>query len=182
MLNYACISPERQKKITRLTEMIEKADSLKRELIQNKIDSVVTYQSAANSFMIRLKNNYRPRKVDMVFGRKIDEFKELQMLFLREAEENKRTLSGEYSFIMRSIEEVKTAMNFLKTDIEDGKGEKERYNEFIKNEQDKLNTIQEFLQHFIMRKKKYLPRFRSTLKELNDFMDKWEKDNKPKKN
>jgi len=177
ILCYACNSTEQQKQINLLTTMIQKTDSLKQAAEQNKIDSVVEYQLAANSLMLRLKNNYKPTKVDMIFGHEVDEFKELQMLFVKEKEENKRTLSDEYLFILSSLSEEKKTLITLMEDIENGSGDKEKYTEYIQFEQDKLTMIQDLLDHFIMRKKKYLPRFRKTLKELNEFMDKWEEQN-----
>jgi hypothetical protein len=156
ILCYACNSTEQQKQINLLTTMIEKTDSLKQAAEQNKIDSVVEYQLAANSLMLRLKNNYKPTKVDMIFGHEVDEFKELQMLFVKEKEENKRTLSDEYLVILSSLSEEKKTLITLKEDIENGSGDKEKYTEYIQFEQDKLTMIQDLLAHFIMRKKKYL--------------------------
>jgi hypothetical protein len=69
-------------------------------LERNKLDSVVEFQLAANELMARIRKVYKPKKVDISFGRKVDEFKELQMMFIKEKEENKRTLSGEYGLIL----------------------------------------------------------------------------------
>ena len=103
LLLTACESTEKHKQLTRLTKMIAQTDSLKSVLLQNKIDSVVDYQVQANALMIRLKNNYRPTKIDLNFGRKVNEFKELQMLFILEKEENKRTLPGEFGVVFSSF-------------------------------------------------------------------------------
>lgn len=182
LLICSCESSEKIKQIEQLTKMIEQTDSLNRIFEKNKMDSVVEYQLAANTCMLRLKNNYKPDKVDMDFGHKVNEFKELQMLFIKEKEENKRTLSDQAMVISNSIREEKQALNNLKMDIEGGKGNQEKYNEFITFEQSKVNTIKVLLEQYLIRKNKYLPRFRKSVKELNDFMDKWEKENMPNKN
>lgn len=178
LLLTACESTEKHKQLSRLTKMIAQTDSLKSVLLQNKIDSVVDYQVQANALMMRLKNNYRPTKIDLNFGRKVNEFKELQMLFILEKEENKRTLPGEFGVVFSSLDEEKMTLNLLKVDVENGRGDKKKYNEFINFEQGKLNTIEGMLEHYLMRKKRYLPRFKECLQELNEFMDKWEKENK----
>jgi hypothetical protein len=178
LLLTACESTEKHKQLSRLTKMIAQTDSLKSVLLQNKIDSVVDYQVQANALMMRLKNNYRPTKIDLNFGRKVNEFKELQMLFILEKEENKRTLPGEFGVVFSSLDEEKMTLNLLKVDVENGRGDKKKYNEFINFEQGKLNTIEGMLEHYLMRKKRYLPRFKKCLQELNEFMDKWEKENK----
>lgn len=95
---------------------------------------------------------------------------------------NHRTLSDEAIVISNSIREEKQALYNLKMDIENGYGNKEKYDEFITFEQSKLTTIKVLLEQYLIRKNKDLPRFRKSLKELNDFMDKWEKENMPKKN
>lgn len=180
LLICSCEPAEKVKQIERLTKMIEQTDSLNRVFKKNKMDSVVEYQLAANTIMIRLKNNYKPTKVDMDFGIKVNEFKKLQRLFKKK--HNHRTLSDEANVISNSIREEKQALYNLKMDIESGYGNKEKYNEFITFEQSKLNTIKVLLDQYLIRKNKDLPRFRKSLKELNDFMDKWEKENMPKKN
>jgi hypothetical protein len=76
------------------------------------------------------------------------------------------------------LDEEKMTLNLLKVDVENGRGDKKKYNEFINFEQGKLNTIEGMLEHYLMRKKRYLPRFKECLQELNEFMDKWEKENK----
>jgi len=182
LLFFSCESAEKVKQMERLTKMIEQTDSLNRVFKKNKMDSIVEYQIAANSIMIRLKNNYKPTKVDMVFGEKVNEFKELQMLFVKEKEENKRTLTDQGMVISNSLREEKQALYNLKMDIEIGRGDKKKYDEFITFEQNKLNTIKVLLEQYLIRKNKYLPRFRKSLKELNDYMDKWEKENMQKKN
>lgn len=182
LLICSCESSEKIKQIEQLTKMIEQTDSLNRIFEKNKMDSVVEYQLAANTCILRLKNNYKPDKVDMDFGHKVNEFKELQMLFIKEKEENKRTLSDQAMVISNSIREEKQALYNLKMDIEGGKGNQEKYNEFITFEQSKVNTIKVLLEQYLIRKNKYLPRFRKSVKELNDFMDKWEKENMPNKN
>jgi len=182
LLFFSCESAEKVKQMERLTKMIEQTDSLNRVFKKNKMDSIVEYQIAANTIMIRLKNNYKPTKVDMVFGEKVNEFKELQMLFVKEKEENKRTLTDQGMVISNSLREEKQALYNLKMDIEIGRGDKKKYDEFITFEQNKLNTIKVLLEQYLIRKNKYLPRFRKSLKELNDYMDKWEKENMQKKN
>ena len=176
----SCQSSMKKKQIEQLTKMIEQTDSLNRVFTKNKMDSVVEYQLAANSCMIRLKNNYKPTKVDMEFGGKVNEFKKLQRLFKKK--HNHKTLSDEANVISNSIREEKQALYNLKMDIESGYGNKEKYDEFITFEQSKVTTIKVLLEQYLIRKKKDLPRFRKSLKELNDFMDKWEKENMPKKN
>ena len=182
LLFFSCESAEKVKQMERLTKMIEQTDSLNRVFKKNKMDSIVEYQIAANSIMIRLKNNYKPTKVDMVFGEKVNEFNELQMLFVKEKEENKRTLTDQGMVISNSLREEKQALYNLKMDIEIGRGDKKKYDEFITFEQNKLNTIKVLLEQYLIRKNKYLPRFRKSLKELNNYMDKWEKENMQKKN
>ncbi|MFM7683070.1 MAG: hypothetical protein ACKO7P_10030 [Bacteroidota bacterium] len=178
----SCESKEKIKQIEQMTKMIKETDSLNRIFEKNKLDSTAEYQLAANTCMLRLKSNYKPTKVDLVFGKKVDEFKELQMLFVKEKEENKRTLSGQSMVIANSIREEQQALYNLKMDIESGRGDKKMYDEFITFEQSKVNTIKVLLQQYLIGKNKYLPRFLKSVKELNDFMDKWEKENMPKKN
>lgn len=175
LLICSCESKDKIKQIEQLTIMIEKTDSLNRIFEKNKLDSVVEYQLAANTCLLRLKNNYKPTKVDMVFGEKVNEFKRLQRLFKKK--HNQKTLADEATAISNSIREEKQALYNLKMDIESGYGEKNKYSEFITFEQSKVNTIKVLLEQYLIKKNRDLPRFRKSVKELNDFMDKWEEEN-----
>lgn len=156
-LGFSCGSSPKKNQLNQVSNMIEKVDSLKIVLEQNKMDSIVEFQLAANSIMLRIRNDYNPKKVDLSFGRKVDEFKELQMLFVKEKEENKRTLPGEYGIIFSSLEEVNSTLLTLKSDIANKRGDDIKYDEYINFEQEKINTIKELLHHYILRKTKYLP-------------------------
>ena len=175
LLCFACGTLKKDKQLEGLSKMILQLDSMNLLLKQNRMDSIVECQLAANALMLRIKNNYKPTKVDVNFGKKVNEFKELQMLFVKEKEENKRTLAGEYGVIHSSIHEEKKVLNLLKTDIENGRGDSKKYNDFIVFEQGKFNTIKGLLDHYLLRKTKYLPRFQMSMNELNEFMDNWEK-------
>lgn len=175
LLFFSCESKVKIKQIEQLTKMIEETDSLNQLFEKNKLDSTVEYQLAANTCLLRLKNNYKPTKVDMAFGRKVDEFKKLQKLFKKKG--NHKTLANEAMIISNSIREEQQALYNLKMDIESGQGDKNKYDEFITFEQGKVNTIKVLLEQYLTKKNKYLPRFIKSVKELNDFMDKWEKEN-----
>ena len=182
LMLHSCVSSEKRKQIQKLTKMISQTDSLKLVLQQNKIDSIVEYQILANALMLRFKNNYNPKKVDLKLGEEVNEFKELQMLFVKEKEENKRTLPGEFGIIFSALLEENKSLKTLLNDIENDRGDTNKYDEFIQFELEKINTIRGLLDHYLLRKNKYLPRFRKSLKELNAFLDKWENQNKTKKN
>jgi hypothetical protein len=104
------------------------------------------------------------------------------MLFVKEKEENKRTLPGEFGIIFSALLEENKSLKTLLNDIENDRGDKNKYDEFIQFELEKINTIRGLLDHYLLRKNKYLPRFRKSLKELNAFLVKWENQNKTKKN
>lgn len=182
LMLHSCVSSEKRQQIQQLTKMISQTDSLKLVLQQNKIDSIVEYQILANALMLRFKNNYNPKKVDLKLGEEVNEFKELQMLFVKEKEENKRTLPGEFGIIFSALLEENKSLKTLLNDIENDRGDKNKYDEFIQFELKKINTIRGLLDHYLLRKNKYLPRFRKSLKELNAFLDKWEDQNNTKKN
>ena len=172
----SCFSGKHQQQQNAILDLIQDVDSLQEKLTKNKLDSVVEYRLASASLMIRIRSNYNPNKVDMVFGRKVDEFKELQMLFTKEKEENKKTLSGQYALISKSLKEERKTLLLLKSDVDNRKGNKKKYEEYINFEKRKVNTIEGMLENFLLRKKKYLPRFQKTMKEIDEFMDQWEKE------
>ncbi len=179
-ISSSCESSEQTKQIERVTKMIEQTDSLNQVFEKNKLDSAIEYQLAAHACLLRIKNNYTPAKVDMDFGIKVNEFKKLQRLFKKKG--NHKTLANEAMVISNSIREERQALYNLKMDIENGRGDSKKYNDFITFEQGKINTIKVLLEQYLARKNKFLPLFRKSINELNEFMDKWEKENMPKKN
>lgn len=174
LLFSACNSSKEQKQAESLIKMIAQTDSLNQVLLQHKMDSLVEYQIAANGLMIRVRTRYIPKKVDLDFGRKVEEFRFLQKLVTCKPKKNKRSLSGEYSTILSSLLEEKKTLDLLKKDIENGRGKKDEYNEFIQFENDKINSIKVLLDEYIRRKKHYLPKFKKSMRNLDAALSKWE--------
>ena len=148
LLIYSCQSSEKRQQTERLIKMI--------------------------ALMIRVRTRYIPKKVDLDFGRKVEEFRLLQKLVTCKPKKNKRSLSGEYSTILSSLLEEKKTLDLLKKDIENGRGKKDEYNEFIQFENDKINSIKVLLDEYIRRKKHYLPKFKKSMRNLDAALSKWE--------
>ncbi len=175
LMLVACESETLKKQEQEVSEMITDVNSLKSNLFVNKIDSVVELRLMASSLMIRIKSNYTFDKIDMKLGRKVDEFRELQMLFEKEKEEGKQTLPGQYSTINKMIQEEEKALKLLKSDIENKRGEQEKYNEYIQYEQRKVAMISEMFNHYLSRKTKSIPRFYKEYNDLDSIVSEWEK-------
>lgn len=181
ILIVSCKSKKIENQENEVFSMINKLDAIDSVFKKNKVDSIVELRLAGSSLLIRIKRNYNADKVDLKFGRLVDEFKELQMLFEFEKEEGKNTLPGEYAVINTLVQEERTSLNELYEDITNGKGDKQKYEDFIVFENRKLNLIDEMFDHYIKRKNKYIPRFYKCYNELDKEMTRWEKENLQKK-
>lgn len=183
-LIFSCSNKKQEDQLKAIDVMNSKLEKFESKLEANKIDTIAGLKVATTTLIIRIQNNYYSEKVDLAFGRKMDEFKELSEIIVPDMDggvNHEKTLDRRFLDIKKSISEEKKALKLLKADIENGNGKKEQFDEFIIYEQRKVNLIGELLKVYMNYKEKQLPRFLSLYKHLDGIAKDLEEKNATKK-
>ena len=158
---FSCsdIEKDRQaKKINVLTNSVEK---LKIALTQYKISNVPEKKLAVYTVIKRIKSYYFTDTIDYQFAKKMNSYKVVKTSL--------KNLDGDYEKIRIALREEKIALRKLKSDVINGFGQREKYDEYISFEKNKTKKIKSLLDEYIYKKKEFTIAFDSLHPVLNDY-------------
>lgn len=157
----SCMDLKTSEQLEAIESMNQTIDSLEAVFNENKVDTVANISLSAYGVENRIKNNYQSDTINMELGKKMDAFKVMRR--------NLKPLGKALSIIPTSIEEERKKLDELQTDIENGNGEREKYDEYISFEKDKVNQLKTLVTEYIQVKDESIKTFNDLFEELNAF-------------
>jgi hypothetical protein len=136
-------------------------DSLKNELLTNKLDSAQQYSIEAIDNETRIKNYFIEDTIDMVFAEKMTRYKNMRRAF--------KHMYLEFDNIVLGCDEVKETLRQLRHDIENGDGDRAKYGEYLNFEKSKFDKLEILAKDYFDAKKTNVATFRELNPELHDF-------------
>jgi hypothetical protein len=150
------------------TEHIQKIEALEKAVlgiqttVQNHpVDTLLSMSQHVANVEKRIKAHYKEEVIDMVFARKMDDYKALRKSY--------KPLMKAYSQLKAGATEELVALSNLKKDIQNGDGERNNYAEFISFEANKVAQLTELLTSFLEEKEKSLETYERLHQEMTDF-------------
>jgi hypothetical protein len=182
----SCADLDRDKQLSEIKILTDRTDSLEVALNEHRIDTLASIQNAFNSLELRIRNNYTADTISMLLGQKMEEFRTLKRFFMAKHEEeeegeereegksntinlNKQTLGSAYASLRRGIQSEKKALKALLNDVENGFGKRDKYDEYITFEKEKIRQLGVLLEDYKTHKNTILKRFESVRSDLNKF-------------
>lgn len=157
----SCMDLETSKQLERITSMNQSIDSIETVFNEQKLDSIATISLNAYGVENRIKNNYRSDTINMELGRKMDAFKVMR--------KSLKPLGKSASIIPNSIEEERQKLKELQQDIENGNGQREKYEEYVRFEEEKVGQLRTLLNDYVDTKESALKTYNELYEELNSF-------------
>ena len=147
-LVFSCTDIKKNQRVERISSMTKTLDSIEKTMNSSKIDSLADMQLAAQGVELRIKNNYKLDTINLDFGKKMDDYKRMRRAIPK--------LKGNWDKVKKGIIEMRKSLNNLKTDIENTSGKREKYDEYLKFEQNKLNQLRLLCDECLKGQKKIL--------------------------
>lgn len=129
----SCSDLQKKDQLAEIESMNLSLDSLDAVLIEKTIDSLSAMTLTTTGVELRIKNFYKVDTIDLEFGKKMDAYKVMRR--------NLSAFGKQQSKLKQSIVEERENLNNLSTDITNGSGEKDKYNEYLEFEQQNVATI-----------------------------------------
>jgi hypothetical protein len=136
-------------------------DSIEKVLMENEIDTIAALRIATNGVEIRIKNNYRADTIDMELGKKMDAYKVMRRSL--------GPLSKAFNDIKIGIDDQRITLGKLKNDIENGNGDRSKYEEYTTFEDQKVQQLNSLLTEYVKEKTKTMTEFHRLHQEMYDF-------------
>ncbi|MFN5149532.1 MAG: hypothetical protein ACK457_02780 [Flavobacteriia bacterium] len=169
----SCTDLNKGKQISAIDGMNRTIDSIQTVLLENQIDTIPALQVATNTVELRIKNYYYADTIDMALGRKMDAYKVMRRSL--------GPLGRSFITIKNGVTAEHTALENLKKDIENGDGDRQKYDEYVEFEKDKVDQLRKLLTEYIKEKDKTMKSFNDLHQELYDFSMEWYLKNKDRK-
>jgi|GEM_PF-441922 len=187
----ACTDLDRDEQLKKVDALVLQVDSLQVALQEHRIDTLVQIRTAVNSIEMRIRNNYTADTIDLSLGQQMEKFRQLKKFFMAEHEPegeeenegdrlNEQTLGKAYLAVKRGILSEKKTLTQLKSDISNGFGKRDKYNEYIEFEAGKVNQLCALLEDYKSHKDNILNNFKEVYADLNAFATRLESEKKAK--
>ena len=158
---FSCSDIEKDRQVKKITELTNSVEKLKIALTQNKISNVPEKKLAVYTVIKRIKSYYFTDTIDYQFAKKMNSYKVVK--------KSLKNLDGDYEKIRIALREEKIALRKLKSDVLNGFGQREKYDEYISFEKNKTKKIKSLLDEYIYKKKEFTIAFDSLHPLLNDY-------------
>lgn len=160
-LVVSCADIQRTEQLSKIDAMNETLDSLEQVFITHQIDTMAQLKHSAYQVENRIKTYYVSDTINMELGRKMDEFKKMRKRF--------GPMGRATGMITNGIKEEREKLELLKNDIDNGNGERDKYDEHLQFEQGKVDQLRVLTEDYVDMKTTSLETFNNLYDELNAF-------------
>ncbi len=187
LILVSCTDFDRKEQLKEIANMKQTVDSLQKNLEINRIDTLAGLRTAVMNLELRIRNNYTADTIDIELSKKMAQYQTVKKFFVAEKEEggeneglNSQTLGAAYLVVKNGLLQEQKTLDLLKSDIENGNGERNKYNEYLQFEQNKVKQLTILLDDYKKHKDKVLKMFFDVYNELDPFVKSLEKKNAAK--
>lgn len=136
----SCADLKRKDQLKQLSEVEKSLDSIQTVLIETfDVDEFVSILDLNQELSIKIKENTDTISVE--FALVLDDYNNVFR--------NKSDVRGEFNILRDNLLRAKLSIHNLQSDIEEGEGQRGEYNDFVKFEQQKVQTLRNDLTTFI---------------------------------
>ncbi len=158
---FSCSDIEKDRQVKKINGLTNSVEKLKIALTQNKINNVSEKKIRVYTVIKRIKSYYFTDTIDYQFAKKMNSYKAARKSLI--------ILESDYEKIRLALREEKIALRKLKSDVLNGFGQREKYDEYIYFEKNKTKKIKILLGEYIYKKKEFAIAFDSLHPVLNDY-------------
>ena len=162
ILSTSCADLKKGDQIEIITELEKSIDSISTVLIENKLEQIAPIIRQSRTIEKRIVDKFNPDSIiDLETGKKLDAFKEMLNSF--------DPMEKAYRDLLKSSKKESVILKELKSDIENGNGERAKYTEFVAFEVKKVNQLRQLLSDYVKTKNQSVKTFNTVHEDVNKF-------------
>lgn len=158
---FSCSDISKSTQLERISIMEQSLDSIEGVLEKEKLDTIQEWDLSAYNLEKRIKENYVSDTIDLVLGKKMDAYKVMRR--------NIEPMGKAMNSVKKGIKEEREKLAALKEDIKNGNGDREKYDEYVVFEEQKVDQLRVLITDFTETKKRSIDTYNQLHKELSDF-------------
>lgn len=159
---FSCADLKKGQQIETIDALSKSVDSISTVLIENKLEQMDPIFRQSRTIEKRILDKFNPDSIiDIETGKKLDMFKEMLNTF--------EPLEKAYKDLLLNSKKEKIVLNELKSDIENGNGDRSRYAEYVAFEAKKVNQLRQLLSDYVQTKNQSSKTFNTIHNDVNTF-------------
>lgn len=158
----SCADLKKGKQIEMIDSLNKSIDSISTVLIENKFEQMDPIVRQSRTIEKRIIDKFNPDSIiDLETGKKLDVFKEMLNTF--------EPLEKAYKDLLLNSKKEKIVLSELKSDIENGNGDRARYTEYVAFEAKKVKELRQLLSDYVQTKNQSSKTFNTVHNDVNTF-------------
>ena len=162
LLLISCSDLRKEDQLAKLKTLQDKLRTSQNKFQAAFIDSLHVMTTTSSDLERSLKQNYTSDTVDIALGKRVDDYKRMRRMF--------GSLGNFGSKLKRAYAEQEKQLQSLFLDIENGYGERNKYDTYIDLERKKNEQVFVLLQEYLLLKKDALEIYEAQHLWLSDFV------------
>ena len=161
LISLSCSDFDKEKQAQNVLKLTKQVTAINREFENIKIDSISALKLSTYEVERRIKQNYFSDTINLEFGQKMDDYKRMRRMLGPIGKEEFR--------LRQSINEELSQLKKLHSDISNGYGKRESYDEYIQFEKNKVSQINILFKEYLKLRAQFLEIYFKLHKELLEY-------------
>lgn len=161
LISFSCSDLDKEKRVEDVLKLTKQVTAINQEFEKLKIDSIPALKLSTYEVERRIKQNYFSDSINLDFGQKMDDYKRMRRMLGPIGKEEFR--------LYQSINEELSQLKKLHSDISNGYGKRESYDEYIQFEKNKVSQINVLFEEYVKLRAQFLEIYDRLHKELHEY-------------
>jgi len=146
-LLLSCADMQRDQFLKQLNKLDKQLLQIESKLEEEQIKDISSIKSKTMQTELRIKQNLHLDTINMALAKQLDAYKVMRR--------SVKPLMQQYMKARNGVQEEKKVLKQLKRDIQEGRGERHRYAEYIRFERQKVKQLNLLCDDFLRQKDKF---------------------------
>lgn len=147
VLTFACVDFNRDQLLHKVAKLDQQLVDLEGKLQDERMNDVATIKLNTMQTELRIKQNLHLDTIDMALAKKLDAYKVMRRSI--------KPMLQQYLKVREGIKEEKRVLKQLSKDIKEGRGERNRYAEYIRFERRKVRQLSSLTTEYLRLKEQF---------------------------
>jgi len=147
----SCADLQREQFVRKIAQLNRKLDQIESNLLDKRLNDIATIKNNTIQTELRIKQNLQLDTIDMALAKKLDAYKLMRKSI--------KPMMQQYMKVRDGIKEEKGVLKRLRQDIQAGRGERQRYSEYIRFERQKVKQLSQLSADYLRSKEKFFSEY-----------------------
>lgn len=147
----SCADLQRDQFVRQIAQLNRKIDQIERSLPDKRLNDIAAIKNNTIQTELRIKQNLQLDTIDMALAKKLDAYKLMRKSI--------KPMMQQFMQVRDGIKEEKDVLKHLDQDIQAGRGERQRYSEYIRYERQKVKQLFQLSADYLRAKEKFFSEY-----------------------